>query len=98
MLLTAMLRNATIEKMKGVIILINSNKIKGRMVELGITQKEMAEKMGLAAPTVSQKINNVRPMDLTEAEKIAEILRITENEFGEYFFARMLRNATNERV
>lgn len=96
MLLTIALRSATIEKMKGVTNLINSNKIKGRMVELGITQKEMAEKMGLAAPTISQKINNVRPMDLIEAEKIAEILRITENEFGEYFFAEMLRNATTE--
>ena len=45
MLLTTMLRSATIEKMKGVTTLINSNKIKGRMVELGITQKEMAEKI-----------------------------------------------------
>lgn len=98
MLLTIMLRSATIEKMKGVTTLINSNKIKGRMVELGITQKEMAEKMGLAAPTISQKINNVRPMDLIEAEKIAEILRITENEFGEYFFCRDVAQCNHRRV
>ena len=86
MLLTVVLHSATIEKSKEVKHLINSGKIKGRMVEMGITQKEMADYLRLAAPTVSQKINNVRPMDLTEAEKIAEMLKIPDNEFGEYFF------------
>lgn len=70
--------------------MINSGKIKGRMVELGITQKDMAEYLGLAAPTVSQKLNNVRPMDLVEAEKIAEMLRIPDKEFGEYFFSNVV--------
>lgn len=67
--------------------MINSAKIKGRMVELGITQKDMAEYLGIAAPTVSQKLNNVRPMDLVEAERIAEMLKIPDNEFGKYFFS-----------
>ncbi len=51
---------------------------------MGITQKDMAEYLGIAASTVSQKVNNVRPMDLSEAEKIAEMLKIPDNEFGEY--------------
>lgn len=67
--------------------MINSNKLKGRMVELGITQKDMAKYLGIATPTVSQKINNIRSMDLVEAEKIATMLKITEEEFGEYFFS-----------
>ncbi len=67
--------------------MINSNKIKGRMVELGVTQKDVAQHLGIAAPTVSQKINNIRPMDLTEAEKMAQMLKIPEEEFGEYFFS-----------
>ena len=87
MLLTQMLRSATIKKTKEVTRLINSGKIKGRMVELGITQKDMAEYLGLAAPTVSQKLNNIRPMDLVEAEKIAEMLKIPDREFGAYFFS-----------
>ena len=67
--------------------MVNSNKIKGRMTELGITQKDIAERLQLAPPTVSQKINNVRPMDLDEAEAIAQMLLITAEEFGIYFFS-----------
>jgi transcriptional regulator with XRE-family HTH domain len=74
------------KKIKEVNALINSKKMKGRMVEMGITQKDIAKELGVAAPTVSQKINNVRPMDLAEAEKIADLLNISDNEFREYFF------------
>lgn len=56
------------------------------MVELGITQKDLAVKMSLAQPTVNQKLNNIRPMDLKEAEKISDILKITPSEYQEYFF------------
>ena len=56
--------------------LINTLKIKGRIVELGLTQKDLAEELGIAEPTISQKINNVRPMGLCEAEKIAILLEI----------------------
>ena len=66
--------------------MINTNKIKGRMAEFGITQKVMAKLKGLAAPTISQKLNNIRPMSLSEAEQIAKILNIAETEFGVYFF------------
>lgn len=67
--------------------MINSNKIKGRMVELGFTQKDIAAHLGIAQPTANQKINNNRPLDLSEAEKLAEFLKIAPEEFGLYFFA-----------
>jgi len=66
--------------------LVNSRKIKGRLVELGLTQKDVAEKIGVAQPTANQKINNIRPMDLQEAEAIADLLKINPVEFVEYFF------------
>lgn len=66
--------------------LINSNKLKGRLVEKGLTQKDVANILGIAQPTVNQKINNVRPMDLNEAEKLAELLDIKPEEFQIYFF------------
>ena len=50
------------------------------------TQKDVAEKIGVAQPTVNQKINNIRPMDLQEAEAIADLLKISPREFVEYFF------------
>jgi len=66
--------------------MVNSNKIKGRIVELGLTQRDIAKALGVALPTVSQKINNVRSMDIREAFIIAEVLNIPDKEFREYFF------------
>lgn len=67
--------------------MINTNKIKGRMRELSITQSEVAKALNIAQPTANQKINNVRPFDLDEAEKLARLLQIDSGDFGNYFFA-----------
>lgn len=66
--------------------MINTNKIKGRLVELGLTQKDVSKALNIAQPTANQKINNIRPMDLDEAEKLAILLQITPAQFSEYFF------------
>lgn len=67
--------------------MINSEKIKDRMKNMGIMQKEVADVLGIKPPTVSQKINGVRPMDLDEAKALAQMLEIQPEEFGLYFFA-----------
>ena len=67
--------------------MLNTNKIKGRMRELGIVQADVARRLNLAEPTVSQKINGKRPMDLEEARAFADMLRIDNSEFGAYFFS-----------
>lgn len=74
-------------KKKGGDNMLNVDKVRGRMAELRLTQKDVAAALGLAAPTVSQKLNRVRPMDLDEAEKLAVLLKLEDNQFGEYFFA-----------
>lgn len=68
--------------------MLNVNKVRGRLAELNLTQKDVANALGIAAPTASQKLNRVRPMDLDEAEKLAQLLQIDDNEFREYFFAQ----------
>jgi len=65
----------------------NTQLLKERMREKEITQKDVAEALGIAAPTVSQKINGVRPIDLDEARALAMLLGIESGEFGRYFFA-----------
>lgn len=67
--------------------MVNTNKIKGRMKELEITQADVAKCLKIAQPTANQKINNVRPFDLEEAEKLARLLNIEPGDFGVYFFA-----------
>ena len=79
-----MLHRATSE----VINVLNVPKIRGRMRELNITQKDVAAALGIATSTASQKLNRVRPMDLDEAEKLAKLLGLCDSQFAEYFFAQ----------
>ena len=75
---------------------MNTNKLKGLMKELNITQADVAKELDIAQPTANQKINNVRPFDLDEAEKLANMLHIEAGAFGTYFFLRdELHNATS---
>lgn len=67
--------------------MVNSRAIKARAQRLGITQKHMADVLGIRQSTVNQKINNKRPMSLKEAEKLADLLIITNNQFSTYFFS-----------
>ena len=69
--------------------MINERKIKGRMVELGLTQKDVAGKdvWNCALPTVSQKLSGVRPIYLDEANALAKLLKLTELEYYEFFYA-----------
>lgn len=66
--------------------MINTRKIKGRLAELGLTQRDVSKTLGIAQSTVNQKINNNRPMNLDEAEQLAKILKLDTGEFGNYFF------------
>ncbi len=71
---------------KGAKYMVNTNKIKGRIVELGMTNKDVAIALKIALPTVSQKINNIRPIYLDEAESLGKLLGIKPDEFTTYFF------------
>lgn len=66
--------------------MVNTLKVKGRMVEMGFSQKDLAIKLGVSLPTISQKINNKRPMSLSEAKQIINLLKINEADLTEYFF------------
>lgn len=68
--------------------MINAQKLKDRIRNHGFRQEDVARQLGLKQSSFNQKINNVRPMFLSEAEKIAEILNISDAEFGRYFFNR----------
>lgn len=58
-------------------------------MELGLTQKDVAGKdvWNCALPTVSQKLSGVRPIYLDEANALAKLLKLTELEYYEFFYA-----------
>lgn len=51
---------------------------------------DIAKALGIQQSTASQKINNVRPMSLKEAEIMADILQIGDAEFSAYFFSSVV--------
>ena len=66
--------------------MVNTSKMKARMLEFELTQKDLAKALNIATSTMSQKLNNIRPMYLKEADILANLLKIDTNKFGEYFF------------
>ncbi|GAA6520296.1 hypothetical protein K440107A6_01640 [Lawsonibacter asaccharolyticus] len=68
--------------------MLNTDRIKARLEELNMTQADLAEVISVAVPTMCQKINNIRPLSLDEAEKISKALQIPDTEFGSYFFSQ----------
>lgn len=67
--------------------MVDSNKLKGIMREKQMSQADAARILGISQCTVNQKINNIRPFFLDEAEKLAGALGIDSGGFGAYFFA-----------
>ena len=74
------------QRNREVMNVLNGNKIKGRMKELGIVQSDVSKRLQIAEATVSLKLNGKRPMYLDEAQELARMLEITDEQFGAYFF------------
>lgn len=75
--------------------MINTAKVKGRIVEKGKTIQAIAPKIPCSPYTLGQKISNETPMNLEEAMILSEELEITKEEFAEFFLNEKLQNTTN---
>ena len=64
--------------------MINANKIRARIVEMGMTQQQVAEQIGMSAKTFSVKMNTGK-FGLDEAYRMVKVLKIDEP--NAYFFA-----------
>lgn len=69
--------------------MINLKAIKAGIRMAGITQKELAEKIGIDPATLSKKLNNEDGDTLTvkQANDIADALGIPQTSRGDIFFA-----------
>lgn len=66
--------------------MVNTEKLKRRIKELNKTQSDCATCIGVKTPTFNQKLNNVRPLWLNEAEILQNFLEINKSDFFDYFF------------
>ena len=69
--------------------MLNILKIKARLKEMGLTQKNLAQKMELNEATINAKLNdeNGRTLTIDETNKILKILQIAKTDINDYFFA-----------
>lgn len=65
--------------------MINTDLIKKRINACGLTQEDCARQLGIATPTFNQKINNIRPLDLKQADELSALLKIGDDEFRSFF-------------
>lgn len=68
--------------------MINTAKVRGRMAELGLTQKDVAgpDCWDCAQSTVSLKLNGERPILLNEADALAKLLGLDDQEYYIFFY------------
>ena len=69
--------------------MLNLPKVRGRMAELGLTQKDIAAEdcWNCALSTVSLKLNGDRPILLDEADALAKKLKLNDAEYYVFFYA-----------
>ncbi len=70
--------------------MINVLKLKAKMVECGVTQKQLANELGIDPTSLNRKINDKDGKFLTvkEANEIAEFLKISDPK--DYFFTTII--------
>lgn len=72
-------------------IILNHDKLKGRIKEIVGTQSNLASMIGLDETTISNKLNSNTYFTQKEILKISEILNIKIEEIAEYFFKIKVR-------
>ena len=66
----------------------NSRKIKGLIIEKGMTQKDIASRIGLSRTAFNYKINNKHEFTVSEIMSLCDILDIKDKNV--YFFCRQV--------
>ena len=66
--------------------LVDSKRIRARMIMLGLRNRDLAKAWGRAEQTASQKLNGTRPLSLEEANKLAQLLKLSEVEYYVFLF------------
>ena len=66
--------------------MVNTNKLKAKMVEKGYTQEQLAREMGISSAAFSRRMANVSDFAVGEVGVLIEILDIAESELVPIFF------------
>jgi DNA-binding Xre family transcriptional regulator len=76
---------------KEVWLLVNVNKLKGKIVERGMNVSELAEQIGIDSATLYRKLsNNGDTILIKEANLIAQVLELSKDEAMSIFFNQIV--------
>lgn len=65
-------------------------KLKGKIVEKGLNQTTLAQKTGMDRSTLNKKMKTGEAFTIGEANKIADILKLTRDEAMAIFFTNIV--------
>ncbi len=66
--------------------MVRTNVIRARLALLGMTQQDLADRLGISKNTLSSRMNGKSSFTLEEIEAICEILSITDPAEKRYIF------------
>lgn len=68
--------------------MVNVNKLRGKIIEKGLSVKELADNLEMDRSTLYRKMNSEGDtMTINDAEKISKILNLTLEEVNSIFFS-----------
>lgn len=67
--------------------MVETRKLKGKLVELGLTVADLAEALGVSQGSVYRKLKDPDKITVRDARAIAQTLRLTAEETQAIFFA-----------
>lgn len=70
----------------------NTNKLKGKLAERGLTQAQLAKMIEMSPTTLSFKLNNEIEFKISEAKRIQEALGLSRDERDAIFFGDDVEN------
>lgn len=66
--------------------MVDTNKLKGKIVERGMTQAEVAEKIGISKATYYRKMKEGGNFSIEEVNKMTKIIPLSDSEAINIFF------------
>lgn len=66
---------------------MDSNKLKGKIIERGLNVEMLAERIGVDRSSMYRKLNNFEKITIGEAKKIKAVLKLSNEEASFIFLA-----------
>lgn len=71
--------------------MVNINKLKGKIVENGLSVSELATLIGVDKSTLYRKFNSSgASLTIKDADKIASVLKLNRDEINAIFFSQLV--------